>query len=391
MFYHHLFCLIETPNNRKLLEDLGEIVYKIGKNAFDNSNRELCLFVLSMFDIIIEKCGNKDLISIISSHKYNLSLKAIYFNNDLSALFFPDYNEEIQTSATIDDIKSVIDKYEELLYRTALRKNTELTLYFLNEINQIASRFSKEKKLEQIEFINLYEYLIDLTIKIKSNEVFQIALHKFIDLIITMDKENNISIDLFKTILEKFDDASDKAIREKQIDLSLSINSNLGELIKKLNILAKHREMYFEANEVIFQTGVKGVENNIEEVIRHVSNHLGWACKTAIDNNEMDKVKWLLVKASKLYNLTVDFGVKENTVIFVGTLFIVLGGYCTSKNNLTGLAMLIATIKGLKKVEVLNKSRIIREYESATWNKYMKNDAQGNIESFWKKVNDVKK
>ncbi len=331
------------------------------------------------------------MISIISSHKYNLSLKAIYFNNDLSALFFPDYNEEIQTSATIDDIKSVIDKYEELLYRTALRKNTELTLYFLNEINQIASRFSKEKKLEQIEFINLYEYLIDLTIKIKSNEVFQIALHKFIDLIITMDKENNISIDLFKTILEKFDDASDKAIREKQIDLSLSINSNLGELIKKLNILAKHREMYFEANEVIFQTGVKGVENNIEEVIRHVSNHLGWACKTAIDNNEMDKVKWLLVKASKLYNLTVDFGVKENTVIFVGTLFIVLGGYCTSKNNLTGLAMLIATIKGLKKVEVLNKSRIIREYESATWNKYMKNDAQGNIESFWKKVNDVKK
>lgn len=386
VFRSHSAKILEMqPDQKKFLKDFINTIFNLGKSAFDNNNRNICLFVLSIFDHILEESQDTEILNLVSTHKYNLSLKAIYFNNDLAALFLPDYNKIIKESTSHETTKIVVTKYKELLYRTVIRKNNDLSLYFCNEINDLILFFSKEQKLEQIEFFNLYDYLLSFSVELGNEETFQLILHKYLDLIKSLDKEDRISIDLFNNIVETFDSASNKAIRDKQIDLCLSLNGAMADLLGKLNIVAKQKNLFVKSVEIIFQNGLKGIENDIDDVIRNASNHLGWVCKHAIDNNEREKVKFVLDKASSLFNICVEFEVNEKTVIFVGTLFIMLGGYSNSINNPLVANYIYNSIKTLKKISLLNKSKLIREHESVTWDKFMKNP-KINIDNFWKKV-----
>lgn len=219
-------------------------------------------------------------------------------------------------------------------------------------------------------------------------KLFRLLLHKFTDLVKLLDKEKNISHDLYRLIVKVYENTGDIAISGKQVEYCINLNGTIVHLLKKLNEVARNKELYLELVEVLFQSGLKGIENNLDDLIRNVSNHLGWICKNAIDNNDRDKIKIILEKVSLLFNLSVDFGSDVRTTIFIGTLFIVLGGYSCSIKNLGIRKLVISNIKNLKRRDLLNKSKMIRENQSITWDAVMNNDAKKNIEIFWAMISD---
>lgn len=169
----HMQMLLEFEN-KNLIKNFVNETYKMGSSAFANKNRDLCQFILYLFDKLCNEYPDREIFEIISMYKYNLSLEAIYFNSDLSSLFLPNYKNILEHNSSLDTVKDVSSKYKELIYRTMLRKDIESILYFLNEMNDLIKSFSREKKQEQMEFIELYQYLFESSLEINSSETFQI-------------------------------------------------------------------------------------------------------------------------------------------------------------------------------------------------------------------------
>ncbi len=385
LFYMHSSSLLDSQNYELEKEHIA-LIEKIGQSALNDKNKDGSLFAYNALCQMEENSKNKEVQDLIRKTQFNLASKAIDFNVDLAAIYVPEYSEFVKKTSSQCLLDEAVESYKYLLRRTILGKNTEFTLYLLGNISKIALTFNKDKRAEQTRLIKLYVSALELAIKTEAKDCFYATIQDFEDLIVELDKDNKISHELFKDVLDDMKNCASIAIREKQIGFAIGIIGVLVDFIDNLNLLAKQKDLFLIGIDVVFQIGLDAIENDIDDIIRNVSNHLGWSCKKAIDNTDGDKVKAILDKASTLYNLTIEFGIGEKTTIFIGTLFVILGGYCSSINKTAMLAFLISHSKGLKRQELLNKARLMRAQETQTWNVFMKGDSKKYIDEFWSRI-----
>lgn len=384
LFVVHSNSLIKHNDFSRIKEYITQINIT-AKMALNIGNADLSSCIYYVFVKIEEECSDIDIKSLARDYMFDMAEKAIGVNLDIAHLFIPDYSKIIKNSPSPSETVSlVIEKYLILSRKALLSNNTDLIIYILNEVNNSINLFNRNQKQEQQQFVNFYSKLLDLAININSDDCFYAVLQSYSSLIKNLDKENKISQDLMKTILNELRSNCSIAIREKQVGFCLSLNGMLTLLIDELNLLAKQRDLSIEAIELLYQIGLDGIENNIEDIIRNVSNHLGWTCQKAISYKDNDKIKFILEKAVALYNMTIEFGIDDKTAVFIGTLFIILGGYSHAVHSSSSISI-ISHMKMLHRPDLLQKSKKIREHECITWDAYMKGDAKGNIELFWKK------
>ena len=74
----------------------------------------------------------------------------------------------------------------------------------------------------------------------------------------------------------------------------------------------------------LFDIAKDSIEKNQDLVIKRVSNIIGWKIKELIKDGASKHAEMLLDYAIKMYNLCRANKINDQTIVFVGTLFIIL-------------------------------------------------------------------
>lgn len=381
----HTKSVVSTKNNQ-IINAYIDRISDIGQHAFNTNNKSLCIHILNTYQYISDKCDSENILKKLSDNKFDFALQSIYFEDNILSLFIPNYINLIQSNMKdMDTIEKVIDEYRQITIRSLYRNKASTVLFLLNKLNILINVFPKDKRIQQEKFLELYFDLLDTCIDMKSSENFHIVLDSFTTLFKQLDKDDKISEELGKQFIKNYENICSLCIVSKQIDFAISITHVLFHLPKKLDIISKKKSLYYDIIEILFKIGLEGIENNIDDIIRNVSDRLGWLGVYSIECQDVEVFKKIIEKAVVLINTCIDFKINEKTIIFVGTLFIVLGGYTCSNNKLLSYTnILIGKIKNIKRNNFLNNSIAIRQHQSDTWNKYMNNNAKRAMQHFYK-------
>jgi len=382
----HTYILIDM-NNNDLIEKYIENLNKIGNLAFDLKNEDLCLCVLDIFEQILEEYKDDCISKIISKSRYDFTLKSISVNEELVVIFMPDYVELLSNNLSdIDLLDKVLKEYEVIIKRVFLRKDINIVVFLLDKLNSIIMIYNKDKRAQQERILAVYKKALFICLNMKSSEKFHIVLDCYSYMFRKIDKADKISEEFSISLLKTYIEISKLCINMKQIDFCISIINELYEINKKLLIVNKRKEFSLSVIKIMFRIGVNAVENDMEDIIKNVSNNLGWIAMSAIENKDVEILKSVLDSATKLTNICIEFEIHEKTIVFIGTLFIILGGCACSRDNIPYMNSIISSIKNIRRLDFLNKSILLRQCESQSWNEHMNNNAGHYMKKFYKNL-----
>ncbi len=391
--YLKIYNVIHTSNlveleNSKFIKIHLEFLKDVGKLGFNYDNTEIYRFILEGFDYIINNCEKVEIKELVNKYKFAFVLKALENEDGKATYFIPDYEKMLKGDRKKDEklINKVTDGFENLLKRTLYTKSKYVSLYLFKHLNKVFMIYEKSDLKEQKLFLNLYEELLYFGLFNKDTDNFHLILEEYQNLFFELDKEGKLSKKLFGYFISIYRELSKVAIEERLIDFVISINRKLFDIGKDSNLISKKTELKKELNNTLFQIGVKGVENRIDDIIRNSSDKLGWLGKEAIENERHKILENILDKAVSLMNLSQDLKINEGTIIFNGTLFVVLGGYAHYRDNQGAISKLKAAVANINCSEKLYSSKLIRDYESEYWDDLMGGDASKSMDRFYNKL-----
>ena len=119
-------------------------------------------------------------------------------------------------------------------------------------------------------------------------------------------------------------------------------------------------------------------------VIKRVSNLIGWRLYEAIKNNEADLAKQLLGTAFTLFELCrLNLPNDQQTIVFVGTLFVIIGAYCKVNKKMLYLNNIVEFLKKQGRVDYIDISRRLRQNSGDDWD-ILGSDPNGAMNEFMK-------
>lgn len=376
---------ILEKNNPSYIEEFTDKMIDFCKYSIAHNYEALYVFLILTIDKFFEKSNDEGIRNKLTESKFNLAVSVLNSESDLNSVFIPNFQEIlIRSNFSNETIEDVKDKYYILFRRVLLKKKTGLLLHFIQDYSLIVYDLTQQQRPQQESFIELFFSILHGSISINNREGFYLILDELFELIEKMDKENKISEGLMNYCISMFSTLIVRCVKEKQNELVFSIIERIISLHKNLSIILKKPKLQTVIIEALFQAGLDAVENHNEEVICNVSNHLGWVGKTAIENSNQERLTFILQKATVMFNISLDLGVNKKTIIFIGTLFIVLGGYINACKK-TYLPIILNEVRNLKDRSLLIKSKNLRLYESSKWNSLMGGNAKQNIEAFTKR------
>ncbi|MFW5795053.1 MAG: hypothetical protein ACOCV1_06175 [Bacillota bacterium] len=384
----HTLELIEKNDDQFIKVHL-EFLNNIGRIGLFYDNKDICHYVMNGFDFMIsENKDKKKIYNLINDFKFDYIIKLLEHKDELISVFIPEYKSRLENIGIKNDdlIDSIKDELLELIKRSLMTHNRQLSYNLLEKLNSIIFIYEKEHRKYQQQFLNLYNDILFFGLYNKDAENFHLILRKFQDLFFSLDKENKLSENLCLRFIEIYKKLNISSLEEKMVEFSISINHKLDEIREDSKLVNKKDELYQQISEALFQIGMRGVEYGVDDIIRNSSNRLGWIGKDSIDNNRYSTLKNVLDKAVKLINLCNDFKIKERTIIFNGTLFIILGGYSISVDDFQAVRLIKEAVEKIKCVSKLDNARLIRSYESDHWDDLMNGRASQCMSKFYKKL-----
>jgi hypothetical protein len=375
-------------NKNEYFNEYIEMLFSLAKFGLYNNNEEICLQVRYLFERISENLNYSDPLSDdIRKKEVSFALEVSFTNERLTISYIPNYLEIInKAKSDLGVCKRIVEEYCELTNKILFKGKHDLTLYQLDNLNKIVLIYNKEQRGQQESFLNLYERLFYSCINLNDSTKFHIVAAHYSEMIEILNKNDKISKSLAEKIMDIYGEVGKYALEEKQTSLVLTINDDLVDLLKKVTIIIIKTDLFLNVIEKLFQIGLDSVEKNFEDIIRDVSNKLGWIGKEAIENKRRELVEIILGKAVILMNICDDFMVSTKVMIFIGTLFVILGGFSVSKSNISCTELVVKYAKKINRQDLLKISKKAREYESVVWNSMMAGEAKRNINIFFEKL-----
>lgn len=290
----------------------------------------------------------------------------------------------------------ILEENKEKIMRTlfvAIKYNSYgyLTL-FLDRINEmLIDTNDKSKKPQQINLFEIYELLLVFSLKQKNWQSLNFIVDSYKEVVEKMDKENIISQDLFKHIINQVEQVSELFI-EYNGSYAVKILSILEEMTNEKNkyrILQDHNNIIMICDKY-FKLAFAAAERSVDEVIRFVSNQIGWNIKTLIDKNLFEEGQKLFAKGYSIFEMLVKIDYNSNIINFVATFVVTMGAYCFAKNSSNSIGNHIISKIRKEHLDYIKNALVLRDPVKKAWNISMscENYEDGFIE-FKKKVNDL--
>ncbi len=388
-----IYNIAEVLNENKKyqwIEEYCQDIYNIAIRAIETNNDELVLIILSCYKLF-ENC-NINIQDIVNKHRYDLSKFAIDLKDEWITVFLPDYKKMVEKDKNNQIlINKISDDFKGLLYKSLIKKKVEAIFYIFETINDIAKQYEKSDRDKQKVILDIYSKFMSECIRMTEEESFNVALEQMNTIIEFWDKENNISVNLAETIIMKLYELSKVALTDGQVNLCISANKFLFFVEKELKFALNNTDIYLKILQYMFQIAIDSIEVEEDKVLKNISNILGWLGKEIIDSGKYDTFIEIIDIVTEIINLYCDINIDDNekeitnkTIIFFGTLFIILGAYCLSERKDKYLNVIMENgILRLNNKSFLKYSKKLRYFESERWNEVIKNEPKKNIDKFY--------
>ena len=120
--------------------------------------------------------------------------------------------------------------------------------------------------------------------------------------------------------------------------------------------------------QAIFYIGVDAVEKNQVLVIQRVSNVIGWLLYYSIKDFNGTNSNLLIDYAIQLYSLCFANNIETQTIVFVGTLFVIICSYCKFARKFNYYSNIVNRLKLIKdSAKYIVISAQLRESMSDDW------------------------
>ena len=385
---------IDLINNEKFRD--SKIVYTIlselmeNKLVKENQTAKLCFYnyieelikrkYTYSSDIIVEFISysldkfeeNKSFdLDKIYGFRNIFSHNAILYMQSVPGYIFPDYVKMSKLNLTIDKEQN---KYAEdilELISLSISKNYNRNLVILlKEVGEIICLFEQQNKANQLIWLNVFFkafYIASLSDNQQANSIIFRYLKTSIR---DMDNDRKISKDLGLTIIDNIVGSCQSRFREN-IDIVCEMVEFLDDLLSIENnfyFINKNNEVRMKVFQAIFSIGIDAIEKNLPLVIQRVSNIIGWLIYHSIEDAKSDNAEALINYAIQLYSLCFENDIERHTIVFVGTLFVIIGAYCKYKSKFKYYNVILSKLKKVSKCkDYICVSKQLRVNTSDGW------------------------
>lgn len=303
----------------------------------------------------------------LMSIKYDFCKYSLLFMKDVPGYVLPVFSDAL-TEASIsskDDIRYVQD----MLNLTSLcidKNNTNGLLIMLSDLKKVLVSFDiSEKDRQKIWFQVYFKAFYQASLNANQRHV-AILLKSFRETLSEMDAKRNVSHDLGDWIVDNLGFLCTDRYREN-VDFVCQIVEYLDEVAStgKSNFyfVNNNKDLEGKIYKTVFKIGVDAIEKNQPLVIKRVSHIIGWTLLKAIRDGQNKLRQQLLPDALLLINLCIANEIDKQTIVFVGTLFVIIGAYYNVNKKPTIVKELI---RELQKINCLQHIEVSKQLRAAT-------------------------
>lgn len=380
-----LSSIIESKNfsNLSIKQDVYNLVLDTIKyNSLILNENFIQWLIIYINDDNIPNYKEKIQISVL------ICMKLLENNKDIPFLLIPDFSEKAQENINNDEFNyKCINTYKELLNKCFENKKVESLRYICGNIYYVLNVYQKQNQKEQEMWLKLYFSLLMDSLVVQDSTILESLMYYFRKSIFSLDKDRKISKQTSKYIIDSMCSLSYKYMiqNEKLTIMLLELFKEFLDTDNNFNFVHTNDEIHQLIYKQIYYIGVCAIERNSENVIKEISNLLGWKIKEKIEKKIQTYAALSIDYAIKLYELCYINCISIQTTVFVGTLFIIIGALCETDIHYTNYKKRIKTkIAKEQYKDLLLKSKIIRESAIDEWKNVLGNNPHDKIDKFWK-------
>lgn len=322
--------------------------------------------------------------------QYYLVSKALRNCDDVPVFIVPDFSHMVEENISdLETNEKVKNNLVELLFYVIDRNNVKWLNILLSQVQEILQRTAKQDKDIQRMWIKVLNTSLVESASAHHNNLKDISLRFYKKTLQAMDDKKNISKDLAIRLIHDLSYLCEFRYREN-VDFNCEIIEFLDSLLGDEHIyrFVDQIEVKTAIYSTLYNICIDAIEKNQDLVIKRISNFIGWRIKEAIEKGHTDIANELIDYAVNIFNLAKANKISQQTIVFVGTLFIIIGAYSNTKPKYISYRKRI--INSLKKTEdkdYLLISKQLRCAETSVWKSLLGDNPKLNIDAFWNDFN----
>lgn len=368
VYYGMIFSKLKSREKSKDFIDLiFDEEYSMNENQDWLEFKFYCIYELK--ESIFRGCTNEKHIQTIIDY---IDQNNNYQRFVLLPHFHKEIKEKVNNASEMDDI---CQSFKKIFDMCIMKDNISTYSVFLKELNYCFKETTQKDKLAQEKLIKVYRSLIYKTSYLVNKQLLEITFERLRICLKELDGRKAISLNCGTIIIENLAMVSGSTIHENKAVTNLVI-----DLL--FDFIEEGKEFYFVASSydtkkylcrTLFNIGTNCIENNYEEGLRLVSNALGWFAIYSIKQSNGDLTKYILQRATELYEIAGKMEISKKTMTFLLTLFTTIGTYCCKDATLKlHRNQILDSIKN-SDIQSVETAISLRTSENDMWNDLYEN------------------
>lgn len=310
--------------------------------------------------------------------------------------FIPDYCKWIEENPSIEALRKILDLFNEIVECIDKKENVTVLTFFVNITNEILSLYCQKEQTDEEKIIAIVEWYQETVLGcIQNNEnlACDIAISMFYRMFKIIIKQDAISDIIAEKILIFFDKIGIRLIETNDYNLQRKIIGIVYEVLPdEMNYCKKNAKGIMRISDIIFHFIIDSLQSGNMETLKTCSNALGWYALSLSKIGVLECYKKTIDYAFLMIELAICQKCDDRTILFLGTLVVVLGTY----SNIHGLSeyetYLVEKVNRSEKTiqDIIAASKKFRYYEAAYWNDLLEGDARSGMDEFMKKLESIK-
>lgn len=325
-----IFSKEVIENNKNIKQG----IYKLVKNLIDKGvtfNDEFMAFI-GWISKQYAEIGERDMAFDI---RYCFVESVIDSRSVVAIQLFPDFVQKAMSCMNNEnDVKQLSGKLDYLVYKALSRNRIGWVNQLLSVLKECILNTQQKDKVIQEMWISTYQRAINIVAINSDYKMQYIVLESYKEVIVEMDSKKIISKSLMKKVIGDLSVTCESHYRQN-VDFICEIIETINAFLDNetgLSLILE-KEVRVEIYKNLFNIAVNSIEKGQELVIQQVSNAFGWRIKSLIENGYQEDANLLLDYAFQMYKLCILNKISEQTIVFIGTLFVVIGAFASTKKT----------------------------------------------------------
>lgn len=373
--------------NQRAKEDFIVLMKRLARNKTIYNN-QFFAFVIYVVDKYKE----------IGEQDAAFELQYLYAKNIVESMveapnyIFPEFSTRVKNILHSEEKNQELSEKLDVLIAYAIEKNkTNWVGLLFSELIRVLKLTEQKDKNIQLIWIYLFQKALTNVSSANNSSMQELVLKYYKLAIFEMDKLKIISYDLSIKIIDNLRNLCEFRYRQN-VDFSCEIVEFLDDLLDSENnlyFINNNKEIRGRIYRSLFDIAIDSIEKNQDLVIKRVSNVIGWRIKEMIEKGNSETADQLIDYALNMYNLCRDNKINEQTIVFVGTLFVIIGAFAgmEPKHYRYRNKIINELKKDNKNKEYLVVSKKIRQCEPLGWKGVLGRNPEDEFNKFWATYN----